>query len=221
MLPLMLPLVPLLSALATSTPASASTANQSAGADAAPPAPVSASVPETSFMGGLGVAGGDSAGGLGFTMLATHRLTWLELGGECYGAALFSAMFAVGAVGGLHVGESFSVRALGSLGMHSYSHIGRGLLSEDPGISGSVPYAGGRLVLGYSFAGRARSAQRAFIGLIGTLDRDLDRKTKSVTYQSEDWLFGGTSEVTSTHTIGQTTVAGFLVVGVDVDLTSY
>jgi hypothetical protein len=214
----MLPLVPLLSALATSTPAPS--AHRSASTDAPFAAPA-ARVAETSFMGGLGLAGGDSAGGLGFAMLATHRLKWLELGGECYGAALFSAMFGVGAVGGLHVGESFSVRALGSLGMHSYSHVSGGLLTDDPGISGSVPYAGARLVLGYSFAGRAGSAQRAFIGLLGTLDRDLERETRSVTYQSRGWLTGETSEMTSTHTIGQTTIAGFLVVGVDLDLTSY
>jgi hypothetical protein len=214
----MLPLVALLGALTTSTPA---TPSRSEKADAAKIEPAVADVAETSFIGGLGAAGGESMGGPGFTMLATHRLEWFELGAECHGAALFSGMLGIGAVGGLHIGETFSVRALGSVGMHSYSHVGRGLLSDDPGISGSVPYAGGRLVLGYSFAGRKGSPHRAFIGLVGALDQDLERETRTVTYQSENWLFGGSSEVTSTHTIGQTTIAGFLVGGVHVDLTSY
>jgi hypothetical protein len=207
----MLPLVALLSAVSASTPA--------------PPTPkvepAVAHVAETSFIAGLGGVGGKTMGGPGFTMLATHRLEWLELGAECYGAALFSGVLGIGAVGGLHIGESFSVRALGSVGMHSYSNVGGGLLSDDPGISGSVPYAGGRLVLGYSFTGRKSSPHRAFIGLVGALDQDLERETRTVSYQSENWFFGGSSEVTSTHTIGQTTIAGFLVGGVDVDLTSY
>jgi hypothetical protein len=206
----MLPLVPLLAALSTATPT---------GPALAGPAPDP--VPESSFMAGLGGAGGESAGGVGLLMLATHRLSWLELGVDCYGAALFSAMFGVGAVAGLRLGDAFSVRALGSVGMHSYSAVGRGLLSGDPGVSGSVPYAGGRLVLGYSFAGRERSPHRAFIGVLGVLDEDLQRRTRSVTYQAEAWIFGGSGEVTTTHTIGQTTLAGFVVAGVEVDLTSY
>lgn len=206
----MLPFVPLLTALSTATPS-----------DSALASPAVEHVAETSFMAGLGAAGGDNVGGVGFMMLATHRLKWLELGVDCYGAALSSGMFGLGAVAGLHLGEAFSVRALGSVGMHSYSAVGRGLLSDDPGSSGSVPYAGGRLVLGYSFAGRAGSPHRAFIGVVGVLDEDLKRETRAVTYQSENWIFGGSSEVTSRHTIGQTTLAGFIVGGVALDLTSY
>lgn len=214
----MLPLVALLGALSTLTPGTPSRSEKAA---ASKIEPAVAGVAETSFIGGLGAASGESVGGPGLTMLATHRLEWLELGAECHGAALFSGMLGIGAVGGVHIGETFSVRALGSVGMHSYSHVGRGLLSDDPGISGSVPYAGGRLVLGYSFAGRKSSPHRAFIGLVGALDQDLERETRTVTYQSDNWLFGGSSEVTSTHTIGQTTLAGFLVGGLEVDLTSY
>jgi hypothetical protein len=206
----MLPLVPLLTALSTATPT-----------DSVSVSPALDHVAETSFVAGLGAAGGDSVGGVGFMMLATHRVKWVELGVDCYGAALLSGMFGLGAVAGLHLGEAFSLRVLGSVGMHSYSAVGRGLLSDDPGISGSTPYAGGRLVLGYSFAGRKGSPHRAFIGVVGVLDEDLNRETRAVTYQSENWIFGGTSEVTSRHTIGQTTLAGFIVGGVDLDLTNY
>jgi hypothetical protein len=211
----MIQLLPLLGVLNTAVPNAAVDATR-------PGQPAPVAVPETSLLGGLGVAGGETAGGAGFSLLATHRFEWIELGLECQGAALFSAMLGIGGVGGLHLGNDFSVRLLGSAGLHSYHGVGSGLLSNDPGVSGSVPYAGGRLVLGYSFAVRKNGPHRVVVGLIGAWDRDLDRKSKSVTYTTDDWLFGGgASDVTATHTIGQTTTAGFLVAGVEVDLTSY
>ena len=209
----MIQLMPLLAALTTSVPKPA--------VGATPPG-VPVAVAETSLVGGLGVAGGETAGGVGFSLMATHRFQWVELGLDCHATALFSAMAGMGAVGGLHLGSDFSVRLLGSAGMHAYHRVGSSLLSNDPGVSGSVPYAGGRLVLGYSFAGRKSSRHRAFIGLIAALDSDLERESKSVTYTADDWLFGnGSSKTSSTHAIGQTTLAGFLVAGVDLDLTSY
>jgi hypothetical protein len=181
----------------------------------------SANVPETSFIAGLGVTGGENAGGVAVSAQVTHRYHFLEVGGECHAAALFSSMLGVGGVAGFHFGNAFSVRLLGAAGVHLYDGVGRGLLTDDPGISGSLPYAGGRLVLGYSFPQR-RSGHRAFIGLAGMYDRDLARRTSAVTYREEDAFFGGDSyEATSTHTLGQTSVSGFLLAGVSLDLTGY
>ena len=185
--------------------------------DEAPPPPIR----ETSLVAGLGVATGEGAGGPGFTLMATHRFHFLELGLDCQAAAFMSRMAGIGGVGGLHFGEDFSLRLLGSAGIHTYGAIGSQLLSNDPGVSGTVPYAGGRLVLGYSFPARSRLPHRAFIGLLGGIDQDLARKQRSVTYVEEGFIFGGTTIQTSTHTVGQLTMSGFLVAGVDLDFVGY
>jgi hypothetical protein len=197
-------LLPLVGLLAVSGPISPSAP------DAAPK--------ETSVIAGLGVAGGEGAGGLGVALLATHHFRWFELGLEAHAAALVARLAGAGCVGGLHFGEHFSLRLLGSAGIHSYAGVGRRLLSDDPGVSGSAPYAGGRLVLGYSFPARAGLRHRGFVGFMGAVDQDLVRSTRTVSYIEEGWFFGGTTEQTSSHTVGQLTMAGFLVAGVDLDL---
>lgn len=185
--------------------------------DAPPPSTVN----ETSILAGLGLAGGEGTGGLGLTLLATHRWRFLELGVDAHVSAFISHQAGLGGVGGFHFGDQLSLRLLGGAGFHSYGGIGRGLLSDDPGVSGAVPYAGGRVVLGYSFRSRPGLRHRGFIGLMGGLDQDLAREKRTVTYLEEGWLFGGTTEQTSVHTVGQLTMSGFLVAGVDLDLLSY
>lgn len=181
--------------------------------------PVPAEAPkETSVIAGLGVAGGEGAGGLGLAVLATHRLWWFELGLEAHAAALMSRMAGAGCVGGLHFGENFSLRLLGTAGVHSYEGVGRRWLSDDRGVSGSTPYAGGRLVLGYSLPARAGLRHRGFVGLMGGIDQDLARLRRTSQHIETGWLFGGTTVQTFQHTVGQLTLAGFLVAGVDLDL---
>ncbi len=189
-------------------------------AGAAPSEAPTAAIRETSVITGLGWASGQGAGGVGFTLMATHRFRFVELGLDGQAAAFVSRMAGVGAVGGLHLGEDFSLRLLGSAGVHTYGAVGKHLLSDDPGVSGTVPYAGGRVVLGYSFPARSRP-HRAFIGLLGGMDQDLARKQRAVTYIDEDWLFGGRTEQTSIHSVGQLTISGFVVAGVDLDLVGY
>jgi hypothetical protein len=167
------------------------------------------------------VAGGKGVGGAGAALLLTHRFGPFELGLDGQATALISSMLGVGADAGLHFGNDLSLRLLASAGVHSYAGVGRHLLSDDPGASGTVPYLGGRLVLGYSFPTRAGTRHRPFIGLIASLDDDLARDGKSVNYTQENWIFGGSSDATSTHTIGQATIGGFVVAGVDLDLASY
>jgi hypothetical protein len=209
----MLHLAPLVAALST-TPA----------ADAVNPPNEQAApaerVQETSVIGGLGVAGGKTHGGMGVSALASHRISVIQLGIELNTSFLFSAMAGVGAVGGLHVGDNFSASVLGTVGMHHYSGIGRGLLSDDPGVTGSTPYVGGRLLVGYAFR-VSNPARRPFIGLLAGMDHDLDQRELSVRYQNENWFSGGTSEQTSTHHLGQTTYTGLFVGGIELDLAPY
>jgi len=196
------------------------------------PTPASSSVffdetatTETLLMSGLGyigavdAEGSDSAGGAALSLSLLHHLSFVEVGAELYGAAaLGGRVGGLGALLGLHLGSDFSVRALAVAGVHSYSAVGRGFLSDDPGIGGSMAYVGGRLVLGYAFGRK----DRLFVGVLGMLDEDLERRRGSVTYTDTPWLFGGEpSTTTSHHSVGQTSYGILLTGGVGFDLTSY
>lgn len=188
------------------------------GAASQPAASTAEVTNETVLLAGAGTALGETSGGLAASVTALHRVHFLELGVEAYGAAAFSAIGSLGGLAGVHLGSRFSMSALLSGGVHHYGGVGAGLLSDDPGVSGSVPYLGGRLLLGYSF-GKQR---RYFIGLSGSVEEDLERQRKSVTYVEEPWLFGGEPyTATSEHTIGQTTWTGLLMFGRKFDLARY
>jgi hypothetical protein len=206
-------LLPVLALAGQPTPASS-------GAARAP-----AATHETLLMGGLGfigavdAEGSDSAGGAALSLSLLHHLSFLEFGAELSGAAgLGGRVGGVGALLGLHLGSDFSVRALAVAGVHGYSAVGRGLLSDDPGIGGSMAYVGGRLVLGYAFGHKGR----LFVGVLGMLDEDLERRRGSVTYTDTPWLLGDEpSTRTSHHNVGQTSCGILLTVGMGLDLTSY
>jgi hypothetical protein len=174
------------------------------------------STDETVLMGGMGSATGERVGGLALSLSMLHRIYFVELGAELYGAtALAGRMGSFGGLLGWHVGADFSLRALVAGGVHGYEAIGSGFLSDDPGVDGSSPYVGGRVVLGYSFG-------RFFLGVVGMLDEDLHRQTKSVSYRSRHVLFGvQPTEHHSEHTIGQTTFGMLFVFGCEFDLTRY
>jgi hypothetical protein len=191
---------------------------------AAPPARASGATYETAFVGGLGAVGGlgvedgDSAGGLALTASVFHRISFVELGAELYGAAALGGRIgSFGGLLGLHLGSEFSARLLAAAGGHRYSAVGTGLLSDDPGVSGSSPYVGGRVMLGYSFP-----RSRLFLGALWLFDEDLERRQKSVTYTYTGWLDGGDpSQSTSLHWVGQTTWGVLFVVGREFDLAGY
>jgi len=172
---------------------------------------------ETSLLGGVGVAAGDTAGGLGFSISGLHRISYFEVGGELYGAALFSAVGGIGGLAGLHLGSELSLRALATGGVHGYDGVGRGILSDDPGVGGTLPYVGGRLVLGY-----APASGTMFYGLSGMLDEDLGRERRTSTYETEPWFSDGERYTTSSdHSVGQTTWGAMFVMGKRFDLASY
>jgi hypothetical protein len=153
---------------------------------------------------------------MAFSLAGLHRMGVVEVGAELYGAALFSAVGGAGGLAGVHVGSDFSMRALFTCGVHGYDGVGHGILSKDPGVGGTLPYVGGRLVLGY-----APGERRTFYGLLGMMDEDLDRQEKSVTYEEEGWFSGDRYETTSDHTIGQTTWGAMFVIGRQFDLAGY
>jgi hypothetical protein len=173
-------------------------------------------VTESSFFSGTGVAGGKTQAGLGLSGLGTHRVSYFEFGLELNMSLLFSAMLGVGALAGVHVGDDFSLRVLSTGGVHHYLGVGRDLLSDDPGASGSTPYVGARVVLAYRW--RVSSVQRRpFFGLMGGLDQDLDQRDVTVRY-SDDYY---TPPSTSRHHLGQTTYTGLFVAGLELDLAPY
>jgi hypothetical protein len=217
----MLHLAPLAFALsATSAAPAAAAVMTDAAAAAHAQAARTPRVPETRVLGGVGVAGGKTHGGLGFSALATHRISAIQLGIELNTSFLFSAMAGVGAVGGLHFGDNLSASVLGTVGAHHYSGVGRGLLSDDPGVRGSTPYLGGRLVIGYAFR-VSNPTRRPFIGVLAGVDHDLDQRNLSVRYSDKGWFSGETSEQTSTHHLGQTSYTALFVGGIELDLAPY
>ena len=47
------------------------------------------------------------------------------------------------------------------------------------------------------------------VGVSGGIDQDLARKSYTVSYVNHGWLFGETTQQTSTHTVGQLTTMAF------------
>lgn len=112
-------------------------------------------------------------------------------------------------------GSGFGFDLLGAVGMHRYDGVGQALIfSDDPGIGGTVPFAGARVRGVYVFGGGPRHFQ---LGLGATLDHDLSGVTRTVTYQQADWLNGGTHTATATHTLGFTTVGAMIDLGMTFD----
>ncbi len=178
---------------------------------------------ETSLVGGVGGLAAATTPGVAVDALGTHRIGPLELGFEAAAGGGVAHLLGLGALAGVHVGDRFAVRALAAFGVHAYRGIGRsGLLGPDPGVSGNTRYIGGRLMLSYSFSPKPKPALRVLVGLLGALDRDLERYEKSSSSTSTPWLFGGEPQVSTwTHSIGQTNAALLAVLGIELDLSPY
>jgi hypothetical protein len=104
------------------------------------------------LQGFVGHIDGEHSGG--FTLGATGRLRYsvLTAGVSVLGATqvLGSTMVASSALGGLTLPlGQIRLDALGEFGANSYSGVGSGFLSDDPGASATLPFAGARIgVLG-------------------------------------------------------------------------
>lgn len=187
------------------------TTTQAAAADTAPLSPSSSS--SVDVTGHIGGTGGDGYAGalLGASVLARSGV--LGGGATIEASGAFATRFGAGALGGFSYrnDNGFGVDLLGVLGVHHYEGVGRGILSSDPGVSGTTPFAGGRSRLSYQLGSGARRFQ---FGGTATLESDLLRDTKRSTYTSTGWFSGDTSTRTDTHDVGFATVGLMLDAGV-------
>ncbi len=176
--------------------------------------------------GDVGLVAGDGFGGLllGGSFLA--RTSVVGGGATVEASGLFSSRVSAAALGGLsYRGENgFGLDLLGVFGMHHYERVGSGLLSNDPGVSGTLPFAGGRSRLSYQFgrrfadpskAGRERREFRRFqLGASAAFENDLTRERHVSYYTETSWLGGENYATSSTHKIGFQTVSPTLDLGV-------
>jgi hypothetical protein len=165
-----------------------------------------------------GAVFGDRFGGAmtGATILARKDL--FAAGATFDASGLFATRLGAAATAGLSYRDEsgFGADLLGAFGVHAYSGVGRGILSDDPGASASVPYASGRLRGVYVFGKRATHFQ---LGLGATLERDLRTVTRSYSYTETPWLFDGPSQTQkSTQSIGFTTMGVMIDAGMTFDV---
>jgi hypothetical protein len=153
---------------------------------------------------GTGWTQGEHSGGLTLEGSALGHWKELRLGvtGQ-FATGLLNNELGFAAVAGLGLGDPLQVTVLGEAGMHHYSGVGAGFMSEDPGADGSLPYAGGRLLVGY----RVTHSRRVNFALAGSfaLNHDLHTLTRHYSYTETGWLFSDESyPVEETVTLGQT-----------------
>ncbi len=103
------------------------------------------------------------------------------------------------------------VDALSEFGVNAYTGVGAALLSDDPGASGSVPFAGGRgaLLVCVSCNSKTRSL---WLGLAAHYNTDLYTEIKEYTYvETQSWFDEDPYQqpVVTSVEIGQTRVAVF------------
>jgi hypothetical protein len=152
----------------------------------------------------------------GFSALYRHGL--FGGGGFAEAGGLLMGMISVGAMVGiaLRTDGGFRTEILGTGGIRHYAGWGKQLLSDDPGASATLPFAGGALRLGYLF-GRSRRGHFNLGGLVA-VDQDLWRETRTYSYYSSDWLDGSSGYVSRTNTVGGTRWALGVTLGATLDL---
>jgi hypothetical protein len=172
--------------------------------------------------GGVGaVGGGGHAGALvGGTVLVRRDL--LAVGATFEASGLFSMRVGGAATAGLSYRDpsGFGADLLGAIGVHAYSGVGKGLFSDDPGASATLPYASARARGVYVF-GSAR--QHFQLGIGATFDQDLTRVTRSYSYTDNGsglGLWGNEKSETRTtrHSVGFATIALMVDAGMTFDV---
>ena len=184
--------------------------------DAPAAAAVTTEAPPTDVTLALGL-GGMSEGAL-IEASCLVRLHFIDLGVDVGGGGLFVGMVSAGALAGVGVRSHSGLRAdlLANAGVHSYSGWGAGLLSDDPGASATLPYAGGKLRVAYLVGhGKGHFTLGAEFGV----DTDLGRKRVQYDYQENGWLFDdGTRTEHADHTVGGTRTSVLLLLGGTIDV---
>ncbi|HTM43932.1 MAG TPA: hypothetical protein VL137_03200 [Polyangiaceae bacterium] len=156
---------------------------------------------------GNGVSGGKHTGGLLLDGRLLFHVGVLRLGTGAQLAGLFSWELTWAGLLGLGLDQAhWHLALLGDSGVHSYTGVGAGFLSDDPGAGGTVPYAGARTEIGYIFYRGKRSAFGITTAFYA--NTDLSSIRRKYTYTEHDWLFDDSSFTQrATHTIGQTQLA--------------
>lgn len=166
---------------------------------------------ELQWSGQLGAVGGEGYGGalIGTTLLARSGV--FAFGGTMEASGAFASRFGLSGLAGIagRTEGGTGGELLGTLGMHHYNGVGRGILSDDPGASATLPFAGVRV------RASQRLGRRFLLGLAATLEQDLYRERRVYSYTSTPWLdFGNSGPTTET----KTRMLGFTTVGVMFDV---
>ncbi len=179
-------------------------------------AAVATEPPPTDVTVGLGV-GAMTEGALVETSVLV-RLHHIDLGFDAGGGGLFIGLASVGALAGVGFRSPSGVRfdLLANAGVRSYSGWGGNFLSDDPGASATLPYAGGKFRLSYLFG--HRKGHFTLGGEFG-VDTDLGRKRVQYDYQETDFLFDdGTSIQHGDQTVGGTRATFVVLLGGTIDM---
>jgi hypothetical protein len=208
--------MPLLAALAAVSAISITASADDVVTPAPPPAPGSRG-DGVEWFAHTGAVGGGGYGGFmtGATVLA--RRDSIALGGTLEGSLGLGTRVGIAATAGwsYRAASGWGFDLLGAAGMHRYDGVGQALiLSNDPGIGATLPFAGLRARGVYVFGSGPRHFQ---LGVAATVDHDLSSVTRTYTYQEADWLTGGTHDATATHTVGFTTVGAMVDLGMTFD----
>ena len=151
---------------------------------------------------------GLSSEGIHFGAMALARIGVIAVGPMFSYSGLFSTKIG----GGVGLGAStrgadrFGFDALGEFGVHSH-HVAGGLLSDDPGATGTIPYAGGRVGVRWTL-GNTTNRARPHVGVWLFVRQDLSSHTATYQYEEEGWFGGGRRMETGHATIGGQTEAG-------------
>lgn len=158
----------------------------------------------------LDVSSGFSTLGLQVGGLALLRAGIFEVGPSFDASGLVSSK----AGGGIAVGvgsrgreiHAFGWDMLGEAGLHQH-HAGKGLLSDDPGASATIPYGGVRLGVSWALGGpQAHLRGRHGLWLYGNVD--LSSVTKQYTYQEKGWLSDTVRQAEGSAVLGGGTLFG-------------
>jgi hypothetical protein len=167
---------------------------------------------------GLGAFGdaGNVGGALGVTGLRQQGVlgygATFEYGGKVFDYSVVTAAPMVGVFLDSPKWLRLGVAAVG--GIHAYDGVGSGLLSSDPGASGTTAFLGARGFVGAEMGGKARF----HIGVQLSADDDLSRQSRTYAYQRTG-LFSDTSSTdTATHTVGTFRYGTMLALGTAFDL---
>jgi hypothetical protein len=204
----------------TSADPAASTASTGWPADEQPAAPPATPHDDLLLTASAGAFGGaSSAGGVvvGLTVLRQKGLLGYGALFEA-GTLLFDyeTMTAAPMVGVFLDGpRSLRLGVAATGGLHTYSGVGKGFLSSDPGASGAAPFVGARLLAGAELGGKARFHIGALLGL----DDDLTRTSKTYAFTESSWTSLVTPHAaTATHRIGDLRATAMLTLGTAFDL---